>query len=432
MANKTPTAPNSAAHGKDAARSVTVVGIGTPNESGAAPAPVRSSMIPAPLPSAERTVHDRPLGRITIQTFAVRDSSPAVPRPGTASEPSGRMPTPAPPADSNASGASPDVRRTDSERRAWTRAPTLADVPRPRFSQSSTDLPMVEGLASVGNERASATAERFAKNVLRSRPETDAMFVAPFVELGVAGVEALAAVFPGPIRESLLDPSQPPQGRRISAVASVLHAIGSKAHPQVRRLINDANPRVRHAAMLLAMDMDPDVFRDEFEPRLFDDDPFVSAHAERIVQQLSSSFRDALASRLARDVRSRSGATARRQRAVELLASLRTEKGLAALVECLEDADRRVAATAHRGLCELTGRALGASQREWIPFVRGAYGTSRVEWLLGSLELASSSDRDLAASELARLTGDACGYRPGCPLDEARRVRAGYVRILSR
>lgn len=281
---------------------------------------------------------------------------------------------------------------------------------------------------------AGSRAARILDELGRCGPGAEDAFLVPLKALGETGLEALTRGFPGLLwfdrNESF---QREPRGRDVSPVAKLLFELGAPAHPYVERLLTHPEDDVRYYATLLAVDMDHPALLEPLVGRLFDPDIAIVRHALRGVSDIGGVARmRALGEQLAALLADPSQRVAHRLRSIELLGMTRSAEGLAALVAALDSDETALAQRSARALRLLTAHELGPRSKDWRKFVRDRADEPRGRWLLDGLLAKDVALRDLAALELAGLTGETFGYQQGADVSVARRVRESYERILPR
>ncbi len=218
---------------------------------------------------------------------------------------------------------------------------------------------------------------------------------------GDRGLDALLAVFPGPIEVDryTADPG------RIDEHGPVIRAIrhfGAAAGGPVSRLCDALSPEVRFYAVSLLGALDGPV-PPTLTERLFDKDPSVRAAAARALgPRLEGPLRATVVPRLREALGDDS--PARRRFAAEAAGRLRADETLPALIDALRRPADGAAEAVQRALVELTRHDFGADARRWAAWYDENRHRPRIEWLLDGLASDRRGSRAAAFDELKRLT----------------------------
>lgn len=294
--------------------------------------------------------------------------------------------------------------------------------------------PTIPARAHSPEAIAGSRAARILDELGRCGPGAEDAFLVPLRALGAAGLEALERGFPGLLWFDRNEGyRREPRGRDVSPVAKLLFDLGAPAHPHVARLLENPDDDVRYYATLLAIDLEHPAMIEPLVARLFDPDIAIVRHALRGVTNVGGPSRvAALAQQLVALLDDARQATGSRLRSIELLGMLRSTHGLPSLVAALDADEPALAQRASRALRLLTAHDLGPRSKDWRRFVRDRSGEPRGRWLLDGLLAKDAALRDLAALELASITGETYGYQQGADAAAARRVRDAYERVLPR
>lgn len=281
--------------------------------------------------------------------------------------------------------------------------------------------------------QAASKAHRILDELARCGPGAEVPFVNPMRALGAAGLEALHRDFPGLLWFDRDHPQQrAPRGRDVSPVLSLLYRFRPESTPIVARLLDDPDVDRRYYAMLLALDFADPALLDAVERRLFDVDTDIVALAMKMLGAVGGAPRiERVGFLLASAIGDRTDPE-RMSRGIELASALRHPIALDALIAALDSDDLAFGVEARRALRRLTAHDAGARAKDWAKFAKSHRARSRYAWLLEGLVGKDADLRDLAAAELALLTGETHGYRPGCPASDAKSVKQAYEKVLKR
>jgi hypothetical protein len=218
---------------------------------------------------------------------------------------------------------------------------------------------------------------------------------------GERGLDALLAVFPGPLEVDRYT-AEPGRVDEHGPVLRALRRFGAAARGPVARLCDSLSPEVRFYAVSLLGALDgplPPALAD----RLFDKDPSVRAAAARaLAPRLEGPLRAVVVPRL-RDALADESA-ARRRFAAEAAGRLRLDEIVPALIEALRRPAGGTADAVHRALVELTRHDFGPDARPWAAWYDQNRHRPRIEWLLDGLASERRGSRAAAFDELKRLT----------------------------
>ncbi len=223
--------------------------------------------------------------------------------------------------------------------------------------------------------------------------------------LGPAGLERVAARFPGPI--DLGDQSDARSFPPPSAHGPLLRAcveIGPTITPYILELLEYPRPQLRFYAAFVFQELrDPRCLR-ALAQHAFDPDAEVRLIATRVLESYSRVEGFTAATELVRaELRSRD-----RERALlaaEAAGTLRDTQAVYTLIELLSVRDKQVRETALEALCSITAKHLGYRPAKWRAWYDEHGQETRVEWVIEALRHRDAAVRRWAADELVRITG---------------------------
>jgi HEAT repeat protein len=223
--------------------------------------------------------------------------------------------------------------------------------------------------------------------------------------LGPAGLERVAARFPGPI--DLGDQSDARSFPPPSAHGPLLRAcveIGPTITPYILELLEYPRPQLRFYAAFVFQELrDPRCLR-ALAQHAFDPDAEVRLIATRVLESYSRVEGFIPATELVRaELRSRD-----RERALlaaEAAGTLRDTQAVYTLIELLSVRDKQVRETALEALCSITAKHLGYRPAKWRAWYDEHGQETRVEWVIEALRHRDAAVRRWAADELVRITG---------------------------
>jgi hypothetical protein len=232
-------------------------------------------------------------------------------------------------------------------------------------------------------------------------PESRLDAEARLLAAGERGLDALLAVFPGPLEVDRYT-AEPGRIDEHGPVIRALRRFGAAARGPVARLCDSLSPEVRFYAVSLLGALDGPV-PPGLADRLFDKDPSVRAAAARaLAPHLEGQLRATVAPRL-RDALADESAP-RRRYAAEAAGRLRADEVLPTLIEALRRPADGATEAVHRALVELTRHDLGLDARRWSLWYEQNRHRSRIEWLLDGLASERRHSRAAAFDELKRIT----------------------------
>ena len=273
-------------------------------------------------------------------------------------------------------------------------APTDPASPQPASQRPTDPLPAAAPAGDVD-----AAIEAYLQT-----PD-DPAALARLRALDAAGLERLAARFPGPI-----DPGSASDVRSFpppSAHGPLLRAcveIGAAITPFILDLVEHPRPQIRFYAAFLFQDLrDPRCVR-PLAAHAFDPDPDVRLIATRVLESYNRVPGFVESTELIRaELKSRD-----RERALlasEAAGTLRDTRAVPVLIELLSVRDKQLRETALESLCSITAKHHGYRPAKWKSWYAEHGQQTRIEWVLDALRHRDTAVRRWAADELIRITG---------------------------
>ena len=293
---------------------------------------------------------------------------------------------------------------------------------------TATEPPPKARRSLTGPER----ARRLIQELEFCGPEDEGADVRSLVRVGIEALPIIERAFPGLLwfhRE--LTYAKTPRGRDVGPLARALIAFGADAVPVLLRLMSDPDTNTRYYAVLVAGDLSElkEKHRDELvnalAQRLFDKKTDVRRAATSVLCRWNSPT-VALVRLLEERATTASVSKSHRLAAIDAIKSLRLLHGMMALLGALEDHDDEVRDAAHQALRLLTSHDKGRTRRRWTSWLRKHGHETREEWLLAGLVQRDRGLRDIAASELAVMTGHHLDFDTNGSRAERKRAQAAY------